>query len=104
MECLKHNFFILVDSNLFFVSGIMTLTRTPCELDKMSLFQDLKLKRRKVDSRCSSDGKSCVHANASSNHSFCHLFFLFICLDRLFYKMRSQTLLKLKKKNTKNLN
>jgi len=41
-----------------FVSGIMTLTRTPCELDKMSLFQDLKLKRRKVDSRCSSDGKS----------------------------------------------
>jgi len=23
---------------------------------KMSLFQDLKLKRRKVDSRCSSDG------------------------------------------------
>nr|CAH7755285.1 unnamed protein product [Callosobruchus chinensis] len=36
----------------------MTLTRTPCELDKMSLFQDLKLKRRKVDSRCSSDGES----------------------------------------------
>lgn len=34
----------------------MTLTRTPCELDKMSLFQDLKLKRRKIDSRCSSDG------------------------------------------------
>lgn len=44
--------------NCAFVSGIMTLTRTPCELDKMSLFQDLKLKRRKVDSRCSSDGKS----------------------------------------------
>lgn len=39
------------------VSGIMTLTRTPCELDKMSLFQDLKLKRRKIDSRCSSDGE-----------------------------------------------
>lgn len=38
----------------------MTLTRTPCELDKMSLFQDLKLKRRKVDSRCSSDGKKYV--------------------------------------------
>lgn len=36
----------------------MTLTRTPCELDTMSLFQDLKLKRRKVDSRCSSDGKN----------------------------------------------
>ncbi|KAJ9589421.1 hypothetical protein L9F63_017365, partial [Diploptera punctata] len=35
---------------------IMTLTRTPCDLDTMSLFQDLKLKRRKVDSRCSSDG------------------------------------------------
>lgn len=40
----------------FFV-GTMTLMRTPCELDKMSLFQDLKLKRRKVDSRCSSDGE-----------------------------------------------
>lgn len=35
----------------------MTLTSSPCELDNMSLFQDLKLKRRKVDSRCSSDGK-----------------------------------------------
>nr|CAD7600202.1 unnamed protein product [Timema genevievae] len=34
----------------------MTLTSAPCELDTMSLFQDLKLKRRKVDSRCSSDG------------------------------------------------
>lgn len=40
------------------VSGIMTLTSSPCELDNMSLFQDLKLKRRKVDSRCSSDGES----------------------------------------------
>jgi nuclear receptor subfamily 6 group A len=38
----------------------MTLTRAPCELDKMSLFQDLKLKRRKVDSRCSSDGNVSV--------------------------------------------
>ncbi|KAG7303991.1 hypothetical protein JYU34_010912 [Plutella xylostella] len=36
--------------------GIMTLSRGPCDLDNMSLFQDLKLKRRKVDSRCSSDG------------------------------------------------
>jgi hypothetical protein len=42
----------------FLVVGIMTLTRAPCELDKMSLFQDLKLKRRKVDSRCSSDGRA----------------------------------------------
>lgn len=35
----------------------MTLTSTPCDLSTMSLFQDLKLKRRKIDSRCSSDGK-----------------------------------------------
>lgn len=27
------------------------------DFDTMSLFQDLKLKRRKIDSRCSSDGK-----------------------------------------------
>ncbi|KAG5890415.1 hypothetical protein JTB14_017636 [Gonioctena quinquepunctata] len=46
--------------------GIMTLTRTPCELDKMSLFQDLKLKRRKVDSRCSSDGESVADTSTSS--------------------------------------
>lgn len=43
----------------------MTLTRGPCDLDNMSLFQDLKLKRRKVDSRCSSDGelimRSCLY-------------------------------------------
>lgn len=39
------------------VAGTMTLTKSPCDLDTMSLFQDLKLKRRKVDSRCSSDGK-----------------------------------------------
>ncbi|GLH08501.1 Uncharacterized protein GBIM_13723 [Gryllus bimaculatus] len=39
------------------VARSMTLTRGPCELDTMSLFQDLKLKRRKVDSRCSSDGE-----------------------------------------------
>lgn len=32
----------------------------------MSLFQDLKLKRRKVDSRCSSDGESLADTNASS--------------------------------------
>ncbi|XP_045465304.1 hormone receptor 4 isoform X3 [Harmonia axyridis] len=46
--------------------GIMTLTRGPCELDKMSLFQDLKLKRRKVDSRCSSDGESVADTSTSS--------------------------------------
>ncbi|KYB29221.1 hormone receptor 4 isoform X2 [Tribolium castaneum] len=44
----------------------MTLTRAPCELDKMSLFQDLKLKRRKVDSRCSSDGESVADTSTSS--------------------------------------
>ncbi|KAG5331235.1 HR4 protein, partial [Acromyrmex charruanus] len=36
----------------------MTLPSSPCEIENMSLFQDLKLKRRKVDSRCSSDGKN----------------------------------------------
>ncbi|KAF6204780.1 hypothetical protein GE061_018942 [Apolygus lucorum] len=46
--------------------GIMTLTRTPCDLDTMSLFQDLKLKRRKVDSRCSSDGESIAETSTSS--------------------------------------
>lgn len=53
----------------FFIgwTGIMTLSRSPySELDKMSLFQDLKLKRRKVDSRCSSDGESLADTNASS--------------------------------------
>ncbi|EEB12648.1 orphan nuclear receptor nr6a1, putative [Pediculus humanus corporis] len=44
----------------------MTLTRNPCELDTMSLFQDLKLKRRKVDSRCSSDGESVAETSTSS--------------------------------------
>lgn len=42
----------------FLFSGIMTLPSSPCEIENMSLFQDLKLKRRKVDSRCSSDGKN----------------------------------------------
>lgn len=47
--------------------GIMTLSRGPYnELDKMSLFQDLKLKRRKVDSRCSSDGESLADTSTSS--------------------------------------
>ncbi|XP_060525233.1 hormone receptor 4 isoform X2 [Cylas formicarius] len=49
----------------------MTLTRTPCELDKMSLFQDLKLKRRKVDSRCSSDGESVADTSTSSPDLVC---------------------------------
>lgn len=45
----------------------MTLSRGPYnELDKMSLFQDLKLKRRKVDSRCSSDGESLADTSTSS--------------------------------------
>lgn len=45
----------------------MTLSRGPySELDKMSLFQDLKLKRRKVDSRCSSDGESIADTSTSS--------------------------------------
>jgi len=44
----------------------MTLTRNPCDLDTMSLFQDLKLKRRKVDSRCSSDGESVAETGTSS--------------------------------------
>jgi len=47
-------------------AGIMTLTKSPCDLDTMSLFQDLKLKRRKVDSRCSSDGESVADTSASS--------------------------------------
>ncbi|XP_068628527.1 hormone receptor 4 [Battus philenor] len=46
--------------------GIMTLSRGPCDLDNMSLFQDLKLKRRKVDSRCSSDGESAADTSTSS--------------------------------------
>lgn len=45
----------------------MTLSRGPySELDKMSLFQDLKLKRRKIDSRCSSDGESVADTSTSS--------------------------------------
>nr|WAT94106.1 HR4X1 [Henosepilachna vigintioctopunctata] len=44
----------------------MTLTRGPCELEKMSLFQDLKLKRRKIDSRCSSDSESVADTSTSS--------------------------------------
>jgi hypothetical protein len=55
---LHHSFLAQVWIRFFnCVAGIMTLTRTPCEFDTMSLFQDLKLKRRKVDSRCSSDGQ-----------------------------------------------
>ncbi|XP_031334124.1 hormone receptor 4 isoform X2 [Photinus pyralis] len=48
------------------MTRIMTLIRTPYELDKMSLFQDLKLKRRKIDSRCSSDGESVADTSTSS--------------------------------------
>ncbi|ODN02803.1 Hormone receptor 4 [Orchesella cincta] len=35
----------------------------------MSLFQDLKLKRRKVDSRCSSDGESIGTSDSASSLS-----------------------------------
>ncbi|XP_059479904.1 hormone receptor 4 isoform X2 [Neocloeon triangulifer] len=39
--------------------GIMSaMAASPRELQIMSLFQDIKLKRHKVDSRCSSDGES----------------------------------------------
>ncbi|EZA59807.1 Hormone receptor [Ooceraea biroi] len=44
----------------------MTLPSSPCEIDNMSLFQDLKLKRRKVDSRCSSDGESMADTSTLS--------------------------------------
>ncbi|XP_050420138.1 hormone receptor 4 isoform X1 [Adelges cooleyi] len=52
--------------NRLFNRGIMTLTSTPCDLSTMSLFQDLKLKRRKIDSRCSSDGESIADTSTSS--------------------------------------
>lgn len=57
----------------------MTLTSTPCDLSTMSLFQDLKLKRRKIDSRCSSDGKSSEILRFSNGPSarIRILFFLF---------------------------
>jgi len=35
----------------------------------MSLFQDLKLKRRKVDSRCSSDGESIGTSDSAASLS-----------------------------------
>lgn len=49
----------------------MTLTSSPCDLDNMSLFQNLKLKRGKVDSRCSSDGKN-------------HFIHIYICIGSVF--------------------
>ncbi|XP_066985760.1 hormone receptor 4 isoform X4 [Macrobrachium rosenbergii] len=49
--------------------GIMTVTLLQCEGVKMSLFQDLKLKRRKVDSRCSSDGESLAESSSCSPDS-----------------------------------
>jgi hypothetical protein len=58
---------LLLIVNILYFTGIMTLSRGPYnELDKMSLFQDLKLKRRKVDSRCSSDGESLADTSTSS--------------------------------------
>ncbi|XP_045605082.2 hormone receptor 4 isoform X2 [Procambarus clarkii] len=47
--------------------GIMTVTLLQCEGVKMSLFQDLKLKRRKVDSR--SDGESLAETSSCSPDS-----------------------------------
>ena len=47
------------------LTDIMTVTVAHSE-SKMSLFQEMKLKRRKADSRCSSDG----------NHSFIHSFII----------------------------
>ncbi|XP_042226826.1 hormone receptor 4-like isoform X3 [Homarus americanus] len=46
--------------------GIMTVTLLQCEGVKMSLFQDLKLKRRKVDSR---DGESLAETSSCSPDS-----------------------------------
>lgn len=64
----------------------MTLPSSPCEIDNMSLFQDLKLKRRKVDSRCSSDGKniSAIYRNnGSRKKSPMHVELTYIaCLSR----------------------
>jgi hypothetical protein len=64
-------YFCLTVMFLVLFTGIMTLTRTPCDFDTMSLFQDLKLKRRKLDSRCSSDGKcSCNSFVRCSSNGF----------------------------------
>jgi len=43
----------------------MTVTVAHSE-SKMSLFQEMKLKRRKADSRCSSDGESMVETSSLS--------------------------------------
>ncbi|XP_050725210.1 hormone receptor 4-like isoform X3 [Eriocheir sinensis] len=56
-------------SNSMLTQGIMTVTLLQCEGVKMSLFQDLKLKRRKVDSRCSSDGESLAESSSCSPDS-----------------------------------
>lgn len=47
----------------------MVLALEYCSRFKMSLFQDLKLKRRKVDTRGSSDGESLADVNSSSPDS-----------------------------------
>ncbi|XP_050725211.1 hormone receptor 4-like isoform X4 [Eriocheir sinensis] len=54
-------------SNSMLTQGIMTVTLLQCEGVKMSLFQDLKLKRRKVDSR--SDGESLAESSSCSPDS-----------------------------------
>ncbi|XP_043213532.1 hormone receptor 4-like isoform X2 [Amphibalanus amphitrite] len=50
-------------------AGMMTVPVLPYDASRMSLFQDLKLKRRKVDSRCSSDGESLADTSTSSPDS-----------------------------------
>ncbi|XP_037079545.1 hormone receptor 4-like [Pollicipes pollicipes] len=52
-----------------FQTGMMTVPVLPYDAGRMSLFQDLKLKRRKVDSRCSSDGESLADTSTSSPDS-----------------------------------
>ncbi|KAH0953893.1 hypothetical protein HN011_002832 [Eciton burchellii] len=63
------------NAHRFLLAGIMTLPSSPCEIDNMSLFQDLKLKRRKVDSRCSSDGKNVseIYRSIGSESSACRI-------------------------------
>ncbi|XP_050725213.1 hormone receptor 4-like isoform X6 [Eriocheir sinensis] len=61
-------------SNSMLTQGIMTVTLLQCEGVKMSLFQDLKLKRRKVDSRSSPDsaGDEFVEVKSCQESGFGH--------------------------------
>ncbi|XP_027207779.1 hormone receptor 4 isoform X6 [Penaeus vannamei] len=62
-----HRISMLRDCAPYFHQGIMTVTLLQCDGVKMSLFQDLKLKRRKVDSR--SDGESLAETSSCSPDS-----------------------------------